>query len=72
LRKKTTSGEKEKFILNENNIFGLLDIIYERKRRISCASLTGAYSYYLSIDREFFQNFIEEKVNKTEIEKKSF
>ena len=67
MRKKTTSGEKEKFILNENNIFGLLDIIYERKRRISCASLTGAYSYYLSIDREFFKNYIE-----TEIEKKSF
>ena len=70
LRKKTSSGEKEKFILNENNIFGLLDIIYDRKRRMSCVSLTE--SYYLSIDREFFKKYMEEKVNKAEIEKKSF
>ena len=70
IRKKTNSGEKEKFILNENNIFGLLDIMYERKRRMSCLSLTK--SYYLSIDREFFKKYLEEKVNKAEIEKKYF
>lgn len=70
IRKKTNSGEKEKFILNENNIFGLLDIMYERKRRMSCVSLTE--SYYLSIDKEFFKKYMEEKVNKAEIEKKSF
>jgi len=56
--------------LNENNIFGLLDLIYERKRRMSCVSLTEAY--YLSIDREFFKKYMDEKVNKAEIEKKSF
>ena len=70
IRKKAYSGEKEKFILNENNIFGLLDIMYERKRRMSCVSLTE--SFYLSIDREFFKKYMEEKVNKAEIEKKSF
>ena len=56
--------------MNENNIFGLLDIMYERKRRMSCVSLTE--SYYLSIDREFFKKYMEEKVNKAEIEKKYF
>ena len=69
-RKKNISEEKEKFILNEKNIFGLLDIMYDRKRRMSCVSLTE--SYYLSIDREFFKKYMEEKVNKAEIEKKSF
>ena len=44
--------------------------MYERKRRMSCVSLTE--SYYLSIDREFFKKYMEEKVNKAEIEKKYF
>ena len=70
LRKKTYSGGKENLILNENNIFGLLDIIHDRKRRMSCMSLTE--SYYLSIDKDFFKKYMEEKVNKAEIEKKSF
>ena len=64
------SGSIEKFSLNENNVFGMLDIIYERKRKLSCICSTDCY--YLSLDKEFFKKFMEERVNKTESEKKSF
>ena len=62
--------EKEKLTLNENNIFGMLDIIYERKRKLSCFCITDCT--YLSIEKEFFKKFMEEKVNKTEAERKTF
>ena len=62
--------EKEKYTLDENNAFGLLDIIYERKRKFSCVSLTECC--YLSFDKDFYKKNMEEKVNKIETEKKSF
>ena len=62
--------EKEKFTLNENHIFGMLDIIYERKRKLSCFCLTECS--YLRFEKEFFKKYMEERVNRVEIEKKSF
>ena len=68
-KKKNNSSEKEKYIQNEN-IFGMLDVIYERKRKFSCVCATECC--YLSIEKEFFKKNIEEKVSRTESEKKSF
>ena len=65
-----TPLEKEKFTLIENNIFGMLDIIYERKRKLSCFCLTECS--YLLLEKDFFKKYMEEKVNRVEIEKKSF
>ena len=68
-----TMGEfqdKEKYILNENNIFGMFDIIYERKRKLSCICLTDCS--YLYFEKDFFKKFMEERVNKIETERKSF
>ena len=62
--------EKEKFKLNENNIFGMLDIIYERKRKLSCICLTECC--FIGFEKDFFKKYMEEKVNKIEAEKKSF
>ena len=62
--------DKEKFILNENNIFGMLDIIYERKRKLSCICLTDCS--YLYFEKDFFKKYLEERVNKIETERKSF
>ena len=69
-KKKNNSGEKEKHIQNENNIFGMFDVIYERKRKLSCLCATECC--YLSIDKEFFKKNIEEKISRIESEKKSF
>ena len=68
-RKKNNSSEKEKYTQNEN-IFGMFDVIYERKRKLSCACITECC--YLSIEKEFFKKNIEEKVVRIESEKKSF
>ena len=62
--------EKEKYKLNENNIFGMLDILYERKRKLSCLCLSECCC--LCFEKEFFKKYMEEKVNKIEAEKKSF
>ena len=67
--KKNNSNVKEKYIQNEN-IFGMFDVIYERKRKLSCICATECC--YLSIEKEFFKKNIEEKVIRIESEKKSF
>ena len=67
--KKNNSSVEEKYIQNEN-IFGMLDVIYERKRKLSCICATECC--YLSIEKEFFKKNIEEKVSRIELEKKSF
>ena len=65
-----TTLEKVKLTLTENNIFGMQDILYERKRKFSCLCL--AECCYLCFDKDFFKKYMEEKVNKVEAEKKSF
>ena len=67
--KKNNSSVEEKYIQNEN-IFGMLDVIYERKRKLSCICATECC--YLSIEKEFFKKNIEERVSRIEREKKSF
>ena len=68
--KNGNKAEKEKFSLNENNIFGMLDIIYERKRKLSCLCVTECS--YIFFEKEFFKKYMEDKINKTDSEKKSF
>ena len=48
----------------------MLDIMYERKRKLSCFCLTECC--YLSFEKDFFKKYLDEKVNRVEIEKKSF
>ena len=61
---------KGKISFSKKNKFGMLDVIYERKRKLSCICATECC--YLSIEKEFFKKNIEEKVSRIELEKKSF
>ena len=70
IKKGNKFSEKEKYSLNENNIFGMLDVIYERKRKLSCLCLTECC--YIYFEKDFFKKYMEEKINKVDAEKKSF
>lgn len=62
--------DNEKFTMGENSNFGYLDIIYERKRKLSSYSLENCH--LIIIEKEIFKKYLEEKIVKSEAEKKSF
>ena len=68
--KSTDIINEEKFSLNDNDNFGHYDIIYERKRKLSFYSLENCH--LISIEKEFFRKYLEEKITKGDSEKKIF
>ena len=62
--------EIEKFILNENKYFGELDLIYDRKKRFS--AYCNSDCHFLTIKKENFKKYIEDKILRVENDKKLF
>ena len=62
--------EEEKYVLSNNDIFGQWDILYERKRKLSFHTLNNCH--LITIEKEIFKRFLEEKILKGEQEKKIF
>ena len=62
--------DEQKYSLGDNEIFGHYDIIYERRRKLSFYTLENCH--LISIEREFFRKYLEEKVTKGDSEKKNF
>ena len=60
----------EKIVLDDNNYFGAWDVVYERKRKLSCFCVTDCH--LMSINKETLKDFLEEKMIKGESDKKSF
>ena len=60
----------EKYSLEDYQNFGQWDIIYERKRKLSFYSLENCH--LISIEKEYFKKYLEEKIVKGDSEKKSF
>ena len=75
-RKKTNNlrnsslAEEEKYVLSNNENFGQWDILYERKRKLSFHTLNNCH--LITIEKEIFKRFLEEKILKGEQEKKLF
>jgi len=65
-----TESEREISQLSENNIFGMSDIIYDRKRKLSCIALEECS--YLCFSKDIFKLYMEENVNKVISERKRF
>ena len=62
--------EEEKYVLSNNEFFGQWDILYERKRKLSFHTLNNCH--LITIEKEIFKRFLEEKILKGEQEKKIF
>ena len=62
--------QEEKYSLTDNDNFGQYDIIFERRRKLSF--YTSENCHLISIEREFFRKFLEEKITKGDSEKKTF
>ena len=65
-----TPYEREIYQMDENNIFGMDDIIYDRKRKLSCMALEECSYLYFSGD--IFKLYMAENVNKIISERKQF
>jgi CRP-like cAMP-binding protein len=62
--------EIEKFVLEENNYFGEMDLIYDRKKNYSAYCINDCH--FLVIKKDIFKKLIEEKISKIETDKKLF
>ena len=58
----------EKFSLSDNTHFGEWDIIYERKKKTT--AFCEEDSHIISIEREIFKEYLEQRINKVESEYK--
>ena len=65
-----TPYEREVLQKDENNIFGMNDIVYDRKRKLSCITLEECSCLYFS--KDIFKLYMEESVNKVISERKKF
>ena len=65
-----THYEREIYQKEENNIFGMDDIIYDRKRKLSCMALEECSCLYFS--KDIFKIYMEESVNKIISDRKKF
>ena len=61
---------QERLVLSENNYFGEWDIVYERKRKLSCFCITDCH--LMLINKDTFKNLLEEKILKGQSDKKNF
>ena len=62
--------EKEKYTLGDYEFFGVWDIIYERKRKLSFYTLENCH--LITIEKEYFKKYLEEKIVKGDVERKTF
>ena len=65
-----TEYEREAYQENEDNIFGMYDILYERKRKLTCMALEECS--YLYFNKDIFKLYMAEDVNKVLSERKKF
>ena len=65
-----TPYERDAYQISENNIFGMFDVLYERKRKLSCLPLEECS--YLTFSKDIFKLYMEENVSKVLSERKKF
>ena len=65
-----TEYEREVYQKDENNIFGMDDIVYDRKRKLSCLALEECCCLYFS--KDLFKLYMEENVIKVISQRKHF
>ena len=65
-----THYEREIYQKEDNNVFGMNDIIYDRKRKLSCMALEECSC--LNFSKDIFKIYMEESVNKIISERKKF
>ena len=65
-----TPHEREVYQINENNIFGMYDVLYDRKRKLSCLTLEECS--YLTFSKDIFKLYMEENVSEVLSERKKF
>ena len=70
LKDSNSIKEVEKFVLGEDNYFGEVDLIYDKKKQDSAYSITDCH--FLVLEKDVFKRFIEEKISKVETDKKIF
>ena len=68
--KNTSIVDVEKFLLGPDKYFGEIDLIYDNKKTLSAFCKTECH--LITIRKEFFKKFLEEKIAKIELEKKLF
>ena len=62
--------EIEQYVLGENNYFGEMDLINDRKKNNSAYSINDCH--FLVISKDVFKKLLEEKISKIETDKKLF
>ena len=65
-----TEYEREAYQENENNIFGMFDVLYDRKRKLSCMALEECSCLYFT--KDIFKLYMAEDINKVISERKKF
>ena len=70
LKDSNSIKEVEKYVLGEDNYFGEMDLIYDKKKQDSAYSMTDCH--FLVLEKDVFKRFIEEKISKVELDKKIF
>ena len=68
--KNSSIVDVEKFILGPDNYFGEIDLIYDKKKSMSAFCKTECH--LITLNKKFFEKFVEERISKTEIEKKLY
>ena len=68
--KNSSIVDVEKFILGPDNYFGEIDLIYDKKKSMSAFCKTECH--LITLNKKFFKKFVEERISKTEIEKKLY
>ena len=68
--KNSSIVDVEKFVLGPDNYFGEIDLIYDKKKSMSAFCKTECH--LITISREKFKKFLEEKISKIELEKKFY
>ena len=62
--------EVEKFILEEDKYFGVVDILYEREKKFSV--FCNEVCHFLTLEKEDFKKIIEDKISRIETDKKLY
>ena len=68
--KNSSIVDVEKFMLGPDNYFGEIDLIYDKKKSMSAFCKTECH--LITLNKKFFKKFVEERISKTEIEKKLY
>ena len=68
--KNSSIVDVEKFILGPDNYFGEIDLIYDKKKSMSAFCKTECH--LITLNKKFFKKFVEERISKTELEKKLY